>query len=79
MKSNPNAARWLVIRYLAKHKQATVKQLVSVIGVTQRTIWDILTNEIHATATPGIDPDNGRRNVNLWSLDLPASKRKALQ
>ena len=54
------------------------KVLARTLQVDQRLVSTWLRN-LEVEVRPGVDPDNGRANVNTYAIALPKRKRRALR
>lgn len=77
MRRKPFAIQMEIVAALKRHPNQPVKTLAKLVGCHKRQI-QIWLPRLCVVESRGNDPENGRCNVKVYSVRLPAAKRKAL-
>lgn len=64
------------VAFVRHNPRLPVKVIAQRLGTHPRNVQKFL-SQIEVRETRGCDPINGRRNVKLYEVALPADKRKA--
>lgn len=65
------------VSFMRENPRLPVKVIANRLGCHQRNVQKFL-SQIEVREVRGCDPINGRRNVKLYEVALPAEKRRAL-
>ena len=66
-----------IVAAIRAHPLQPVKTLAKIVGCSKKQVQLVLP-ELCVERTLGTDPENGRRNVQVYSVRLPDDKRKAV-